>query len=132
MSQNRCNPLICLWFITETSIMVVISNTSCKKCILWARDIKLMCFYLLLYQLLGRKIFFEFLVSVINHYHINGLLLFCDSFEWFCLQISCDIIFFPLLSKTLRSRINSCYSILFSSLKQKKNTLLLVELLTVT
>ena len=27
--------------------------------------------------------FLEFLVSVINHYHINGLQLFCGSFEWF-------------------------------------------------
>ena len=34
--------------------------------------------------------FFEFLVSVIDHYHINGLHLFWDSFEWFCLQKSND------------------------------------------
>ena len=60
---------------------------SCKKCILWARDIKSMfLFYFLLYQLP----FFEFLFSVINHYHINGLHLFWDSFKWFCLQISSD------------------------------------------
>ena len=40
---------------------------------------------------------------------------------------------FSLLSKALRSRINSCYSILFSNLKQEKNArLLLVELLAVT
>ena len=32
--------------------------------------------------------FSKFLVSVINHYHINGLHLFWNSFEWFCLQIS--------------------------------------------
>ena len=30
--------------------------------------------------------FFEFLVSVINHYHINGLHLFWDSFEWLVTQ----------------------------------------------
>ena len=41
-------------------------------------------------------------------------------------------IFFPLLYKALWPRFNSCYSILFSKLKQKKNTLLLVELLAVT
>ena len=41
--------------------------------------------------------FFEFLVSVINHYHINGLNLFCDSFEWFCLQISSDTKYFSSL-----------------------------------
>ena len=29
-------------------------------------------------------------VSVRNHYHINGLHLFWDSFDWFCLQISSD------------------------------------------
>ena len=64
--------------------------------------------------------FFNFLVSVINHYHINvpcaltlemnilrivctfpinGLYLFWDSFEWSCLQLSSDKIFFPLLIK---------------------------------
>ena len=34
--------------------------------------------------------FLEFLVSVIYHYHINGLHVFWDSFEWFGLQISSD------------------------------------------
>ena len=38
---------------------------------------------------------------------------------------------FPLLSKALWSRINSCYSILFSNLKKKKN-ILLIELLAIT
>ena len=32
--------------------------------------------------------FFQFLVSVIKYYHINGLHLFWDCFQWFCLQIS--------------------------------------------
>ena len=66
--------------------------------------------------------FFEFLVSVINHYHNNGLHLFLDSFEWFFfLQIISNTnIFFPFLSKTLGLKINSCYSILFSNLKQKR------------
>ena len=40
--------------------------------------------------------FFEFLVSIINHYHINGLHLFRDSFEWFFLQISSDAKYFFL------------------------------------
>ena len=76
---------------------------------------------------------FEFLLLVINHY-INGLHLFWDSFDWFCLQISSDAkYFFLLLSKALCWKINSCYSILFSNLKQKKNTeLTIVELLAVT
>ena len=38
--------------------------------------------------------FFEFLVSDINHYHIDRLHLFWDSFEWFCLQISSDAKYF--------------------------------------
>ena len=42
--------------------------------------------------------FFEFLVSVKNHYHINGLHLFWDSFEWFCLQINSDANYFFLCS----------------------------------
>ena len=47
-------------------------------------------FFLLFYQLPGTAVFFEFLVTVINCYHINGLLLFRDSFEWFCVQINSD------------------------------------------
>ena len=39
---------------------------------------------------------FEFLVSVINNYHINRLHLFGDRFEWFCLQISSDTKYFFL------------------------------------
>ena len=31
--------------------------------------------------------FFEFLVTVINHYHINGLYIYWDSFEWVVAQI---------------------------------------------
>ena len=51
--------------------------------------------------------FFEFLVSVTNHFHINGLHLFWDSFEWFCFQISSDANYFcPGLSSP---RISSCY-----------------------
>ena len=65
---------------------------------------------------------FEFLVSVINHYHINGLDLFWDSFEWFCLQINNDAKYFFL---SMWSRINSCYSILFSNLKQQKTNIII-------
>ena len=46
---------------------------------------------------------------------------FClHSFEWFSLQICSDAKYFSLLSKALWSRINSCYSILFSNLQTKK------------
>ena len=63
-------------------------------------------------------IFFEFLFSIINHYHINGLHLFWDSFEWFLSpNKSWRKIFFPHLSEALWSRINCCHSILFSNLK---------------
>ena len=66
---------------------------------------------------------FEFLVSVINH--INGLHLFWNSFEWFYLQISSDAkSFFPVLSKVLWLKINSCYSILFTNLKQNKHNII--------
>ena len=34
--------------------------------------------------------FLEFLVSIINHYYINGLNLFWNSFELFCLLLSSD------------------------------------------
>ena len=47
-------------------------------------------FLFLWYQLPGHAIFFDFLVSVINHYHINGLHVFWDNFEWFYLQLSSD------------------------------------------
>ena len=60
---------------------------------------------------------------------------FCSrSFEWLCLQIRSDTKYFSSLIQGLMwSRINICYSILFSNLKQKKNTtLLLIDLLAVT
>ena len=40
--------------------------------------------------------FFEFLVSVINHYHINGWHVFGDSLEWLCRQISSEVKYFFL------------------------------------
>ena len=52
------------------------------------------------------NLFLSFLV--INHYHINKLHQFWDSFEWFCFQISRETNIFPFLSKVLRLRINSC------------------------
>ena len=81
-------------------IMIYYNVTSCKKSILWLRDIKSMlllfiCNYISFPNL---QTFFEFLVSVINPYHMNGLYLFWDSFEWFCVQISHDAKYFPLMS----------------------------------
>ena len=69
--------------------MAVIWNTSCKKCILWDKTSNYISFQ-------DMQSFFEFLVSVINHYHINGLYLFWVSFEWFCLKIRSDTKYFPL------------------------------------
>ena len=66
--------------------------------------------------------YFEFLVSAINHYHINGLHLFSDNFEWFCLQTSSDAKYFLL---SCASRINSCYTI-FKFETEKKTKLLWV------
>ena len=51
------------------------------------------CYYISFQDL---QSFSEFLVSVINHYHINGLHLFWDIFKWFCLQISSDTKYFFL------------------------------------
>ena len=70
--------------------------------------------------------FFKFLVTVINHYPSNGLHLFWDSFEQSSLQIS-DAKCFRLLSKALWLRINSCYSILFSNLKQNKKKYIIIS-----
>ena len=43
--------------------------------------------------------FFEFLVSVISHCHINALHLSLNRFEWFCFQINSDakyvLLFWP-------------------------------------
>ena len=66
--------------------MTFIWNTSCKKCILWGRDIKSMFLFFFYFHYISfqdMQSVFEFLVSVINHYHNNGLNLFWDSFEWF-------------------------------------------------
>ena len=41
--------------------------------------------------------FFVFLVSVIDHYPINGLHLYWNSFDWFFLQISSDAKYFSSL-----------------------------------
>ena len=68
--------------------MAVIWNTSFKKYILWARESRLMFFNCYYISFQDMRSFFEFLLSVINHYHINALHLFWDSSEWFCLQIN--------------------------------------------
>ena len=84
VSQNRCKPINMIMICFGDKSNGVIWNTSYKKCILWAKDIKLMDFlnwYYISIQVM--QSFFEFLVSVINHYHINGLNFFWDSFEWF-------------------------------------------------
>ena len=112
--------------------MAVIGNTSYKNAS-FEIDIKSMLFFFNYYYISFKdmKSFFEFLVSVINHYHINGLQLFWDIFEWFCLQISSDAkYFFPLLSNTLWSRINSCYSILFSNLKQIEHNIIISRVIS--
>ena len=71
--------------------MAVIWNTSCKKCILLGKDMKSMFFFLNYYiRFMDMQSLFEFLVSVINHYQINGMHLFWDSFEWFFLQVNSD------------------------------------------
>ena len=125
MSQNRCNPnnmiMIYYWDKRNGDHLEHIH----LKCILWARDIKLMgvFFKLSLYQLPGHAIFFWFLTSIINYYHINGRHLFETSFQWFCLQISSGAKYFFSCPRHLWSKINSCDRILFSNQKQKRTQL---------
>ena len=94
--------------------MTVFWNTSGKKCILWVSVV-------IISAPRTCNLFFQWLISGIDNNHINGLHLFWDSFVWFCQQISCGAKYFPLLSKASWSMISSCYSILFSNLKQKNN-----------
>ena len=62
--------------------MVVIWNTTSKKCILWAREINQINVFLNCYiSFQDMHILKDFSSSVINHDHINELHLFCDSFE---------------------------------------------------
>ena len=56
---------------------------------------------------------FGFLVSVINHYHTNGLHLFGDSLNDSVSKYVVTQNIFLLLSKALRSRINSWYNVAF-------------------
>ena len=91
VSQNRSNPWILWWFITETSTMVVIWNTSSKKNSSLEQESSNQCVFNCYYiSFQDMQSFFYFLVSVINHYCIYRLHVFWDSFEWFCLQISSD------------------------------------------
>ena len=59
---------------------------------------------------------------------------FClHSFEWFCLQISCDTKYFPLLSKAMCEQWLIVVIVYYFQIwNKKKTTLLLVELLAVT
>ena len=88
------------FFFTDTSVMSVIWNTSWENAS-FKLETSNQCFFLIVIISASWtcNIFFEFLVSVINHYHINGLYLFWGCFELFYLQIRSDAKYFPLLSK---------------------------------
>ena len=66
--------------------------------------------------------FFEFLVSVINYYHINGLHLFWDSFEWFLSSNKLWQKYFSSLVKgiVIKVQLLLLYIILKSDKKKKK------------
>ena len=64
---------------------------------------------------------FEFLVSEINYYHINGLHLFWDSFECFCLQISSEANYFSSLVRGIVIKDYTCDRILNLNLKLKEH-----------
>ena len=107
--------------------MTVIRNASGKTCILSARHIKSMLyfFFFLSFQIQDARNFFLRFVSVMHHYHINGLHLFWNGFELFYLQINLDAKCFPLLSKALWLRVNSRNSILISNLKPKNHNIII-------
>ena len=98
--------------------MVVIWNNpvKLKKSILWVKHQIFFFFFFL----------FELLVSVINHYHINRLHLFWDSFEWFCLQINSDAKYF-FLSCPRHCDQGLIVVIVYYFQSERKNALLLVE-----
>ena len=133
VSKIDANPLIWKWFITEISPMADIWNTSSKKCILWARDIKPMFVFSIHYiSFQDMQSFYWVLFSVINHYHIKGLHLFWDCFEWFSLQIS-DAKYYFLSSRRHCDRGLIIVIIYYFQIWKKKNTILLVvELSAVT
>ena len=51
--------------------------------------------------------------------------LFCDSLGWFCPQTDNDTKYFPSLGKGILPKVHSCHSVLFSNLKQNKNTIII-------
>ena len=64
-------------------------TTSNKKKAFFEPETSNKCFFNCYYiSFQHMQSFFEFRVSVINHYHIKWLHLFWESFEWFCRQIS--------------------------------------------
>ena len=80
--------------------MAVIWNTSRKNAYLEQETSNQGCFNFIVLIYIGfrdMQSFFEFLVSVIYHYHIDAMHLFWDSFERFCLQISSGAKYFPSL-----------------------------------
>ena len=86
-----------------------IFRTSCCQLPVWSGIFCLLIKFV--YRLCGLK--FVYPVKLPANF-------FLQSFEWFYFQISSDTKYFLLLSKTLWLRINSCYSILLSNLKQNK------------
>ena len=112
--------------------MAVIWNTSCKKMISLSKRHQMFFLIVVISASKTSNLFIEFLVSVINHYHINGLHLFWHSFEWFCLEISSDAKYFFLFCPRHCDRGLIIVIAYYQIWNKKKNTLLSVEFLVVT
>ena len=82
MCPNRCNPSILKWFICGTITIAVIWNLS-RKIAFFKLETTNQRFFNCYYISFQNMQSFEFLVSVINDYHIHGLHLFWDNFDWF-------------------------------------------------
>ena len=99
VSQNRCNPLV--WFITERQTQWWSFGTRPIKMHPLSQRYQINVLFIVVISASRTcNHLFEFLVSVRNHYPINGLHLFWDSFEWFYCQISSEAkYFFPFLPR---------------------------------
>ena len=118
--------------IFETSAITVIWNTPCKK--MHPMSLRHQINVFLIVIISTSRTSNIFWVTCLSNRSLSYYEVASISKE-FWMILSLNKLWhkiFLLLSKSLRSRINSCYSKLFSNLKLKKcTTLLLVELLAV-
>ena len=101
----------------KISYRVPIVGTSCSQ--LPDRSGILCLLVEVVYRTCGLKLVYPTIILT-----FPGIIVKVKLCEWFCLQIS-DTKYFPLLPKALWSSIISCYSILFSNMKQKGHNIII-------